>query len=86
MSIQREKAEDKGIELEAEFVNFEDANGLMVFSDCQRLKQVILNLQSNALKFTSQGCVVIKVEPVRTEDGDSLLKVSVHDTGVGISE
>jgi signal transduction histidine kinase len=49
-----------------------------------RFKQVLFNLLSNALKFTYNGSVTIRV----TEDAqnDSLLLVSVTDTGVGIPE
>ena len=74
MSIQREKALDKGIALRAEFVNFDggaddDNQPLYINTDCQRLKQVILNLQSNALKFTTSGSVVIRVEELETSSG-----------------
>ena len=53
----------------------------MIYIDKERLQQVILNLQSNALKFTSQGSVTIFVS-IR----QSYLNVEVVDTGVGISK
>lgn len=92
MSIQRDKALDKGIEFRAEFRGFADMDGsqrdasqLMINTDGQRLKQVILNLQSNALKFTQRGSVVIVAELLGGGDSQ-YLRVSVEDTGVGISE
>ena len=51
--------------------------------DEQRIQQVLLNLQSNALKFTDKGRVTIKGE-IKVTGGDSLLELSVIDTGVGI--
>ncbi len=49
--------------------------------DLNRLRQVLLNLAGNAIKFTHQGGVLIAVEP--TEDGDVLFRVA--DTGIGIT-
>lgn len=50
-----------------------------------RMKQVLLNLQANALKFTERGSVRIEVEIIKIEL-DHFLKVSIIDTGVGIKE
>ena len=47
--------------------------------------QVLLGLQSNALKFTTRGKVGIIVEIVDQEDG-RYLKLSVKDTGIGIKD
>lgn len=54
-----------------------------VRTDPQRLRQVLLNLVSNAIKFTSQGAVTVSI---RTEPGGdgSLVRFSVTDTGIGI--
>ncbi len=52
-----------------------------VFADRTRIKQVLLNLMSNAIKFTSDGRVLVQV---RTEP--EALHVSVADTGIGISQ
>ncbi len=52
--------------------------------DPYRLRQVLINLVSNAIKFTPQGEVVVSVVPVAA-DGESItLKFSVRDTGIGI--
>jgi PAS domain S-box-containing protein len=53
-----------------------------VGGDRARLRQVLLNLVSNAVKFTAAGEVVVKV----AGDGDSHLRFSVSDTGIGIEQ
>ncbi len=57
-----------------------------VIGDALRLKQVIINLVNNALKFTEQGSVKLKVKKHR--EGDETLKLlfEIIDTGIGISE
>lgn len=57
-----------------------------VFSDKMRLTQVLVNLISNALKFTNQGSVILKIfTPENNNNGeDSLISFSVTDTGIGI--
>lgn len=52
-------------------------------TDEQRLMQVLLNLQSNALKFTRSGKVEVRLEIVE-HDEEQYLQVKVIDTGVGI--
>ena len=49
-------------------------------SDPVRIKQVILNMLSNAIKFTDQGEVTLEIT------GDEKLKIKISDTGIGISE
>lgn len=54
--------------------------------DPLRLQQVLINLTSNAIKFTDQGQIVIKVEPQSWEaNGRATLKFSVTDTGIGMT-
>jgi PAS domain S-box-containing protein len=54
-----------------------------IFTDPTRLKQVLLNLCSNALKFTDQGCVSIDIGYDSTKN---LMRFNVSDTGVGLTE
>ena len=59
----------------------------MIVHDENRLKQVLLNLVSNAIKFTLQGYVLIKVTVQKsTADNFYTIKINVEDTGIGIEE
>ncbi|NVN80617.1 MULTISPECIES: transporter substrate-binding domain-containing protein [unclassified Vibrio] len=54
--------------------------------DPLRLFQVVLNLIGNAIKFTAKGSVALTVAHVRSSEGSLTMKVSVTDTGIGISD
>ncbi len=56
--------------------------GLMVRADSRRLKQILINLVNNSIKFTRPGGHII-VRSYRNDDGDPVLEV--EDTGIGIS-
>ncbi len=58
----------------------------IVKGDIIRLKQVIINLTNNAIKFTKQGNVTIEVEILQQKNNRVKLKFKVVDTGIGISE
>jgi two-component system sensor histidine kinase/response regulator len=75
-------ADKKGLELAAQFTPPNTA--FMVRGDSFRLRQVIANLINNAIKFTSEGEVVIRT--TLTGESESLANVSicVEDTGIGI--
>ena len=51
-----------------------------------RLRQVILNLLTNAVKYTSAGEVTMRVDFKHTAENEIMLKISVRDTGMGISQ
>ncbi|MBK9781966.1 MAG: hypothetical protein IPP55_18300 [Anaerolineales bacterium] len=57
-----------------------------VRADAIRVRQVMINLLSNAAKFTEEGAITVSVAPIRAEDGRRQIRVSVTDTGPGISE
>lgn len=63
-----------------------NAKNPVICSDESRIIQVLLNLQSNALKFTQKGSVKLVIEIVENQKEEKVLKVQVIDTGVGISE
>jgi two-component system sensor histidine kinase/response regulator len=76
------RADEKGLELLCE-VSHEVAES--VVGDPGRLRQILLNLIGNALKFTTQGEVGLKVQTDLIEDRTATLHFIVSDTGVGIA-
>jgi PAS domain S-box-containing protein len=77
------KAEEKALDYKT-FIS----QGVPEFmrGDPSRLKQIILNLVNNAVKFTLKGHVYIFIETRETDDHKLLLEVRVEDSGIGISE
>lgn len=57
-----------------------------LFGDNIRIKQVLLNLANNAVKFTETGCVHVSLGYVWNNEDEVELEVSVQDTGIGITE
>jgi PAS domain S-box-containing protein len=64
----------------------DDSVPAVVVGDGLRLRQILLNILSNAVKFTRQGEVVVNIEAFRTEQARYELHFSVVDTGIGIRE
>ncbi|MBF0260935.1 MAG: response regulator [Magnetococcales bacterium] len=56
----------------------------VLFGDVIRLEQVLINLIRNAIKFTEQGGVTVRITPRVTPDGGVCLSCAVRDTGIGI--
>ena len=77
------RAFGKGLELIA--VIEADAD-VTVLGDATRVRQVLLNLIGNAVKFTEKGEVLVRVGQNRTERGRGMLRFEVHDTGIGIKD
>ena len=77
------RAEEKGLEMTSFIDPHLTAN---LIGDPGRLRQVLVNLTGNAVKFTEEGEITIRVEPVE-ETGDTVtLKFAVKDTGIGVPE
>ncbi|MDR3506765.1 MAG: ATP-binding protein [Caulobacteraceae bacterium] len=78
------RADDKGVSFKLSFG--EGAEGVFL-GDALRLKQIIGNLASNAVKFTQKGSVEVRVSVEdRPGDAPSLIVIEVEDTGVGFDE
>lgn len=56
----------------------------VVTGDALRLQQMIINLAANAVKFTSEGAITVKLYPIEHNDNDVLLGIDVADTGIGL--
>jgi|GEM_PF-2296047 len=77
------KAHEKGIDLTV----YVDPSAHGCFrGDPLRVRQVLLNLAGNAVKFTESGGVAVEVTAGETVDGSTLIRFEVTDTGVGIKE
>ena len=55
-----------------------------VRGDPGRVRQVVLNLAGNSIKFTEKGDVSIRVQKLSEDDASAMLRISVRDTGIGI--
>jgi two-component system sensor histidine kinase/response regulator len=75
------RAQDKGLEL-ACLIHPDLTPNLR--GDPGRLRQVLVNLAGNAIKFTHQGEIVIRAEPVEETRTHATVRFSVQDTGIGI--
>jgi CheY-like chemotaxis protein len=56
-----------------------------LLSDANRLREIIGNLVGNAVKFTAQGEIVVRVEKIGAKENEITLQFTVSDTGIGIS-
>ena len=81
-SLFRANAEHKGLRLH---LDLDPDVADWVIADAQRLKQVLLNLIGNAIKFTERGGVTLRLRAQPAPDGFAGIAFEVQDTGVGIS-
>jgi len=80
-SIYNAQAKTKQLHLKFQYLTpQDDASNLMVYGDPNKLRQILLNLISNAIKFTKQGDVTVTLKAVESD-----LIITVEDTGIGIS-
>lgn len=75
------QSQKKNIEL---LLNIEPGLPKTLLLDESRLKQILINLLGNAVKFTEKGEIELKVEKLGMDDKNIVLRFSVRDTGIGI--
>ncbi len=76
------KIQEKNLEL---VVDFDKNIPKVLLGDPVRLHQIILNLVSNALKFTTKGMITVVVKMLREDDEKVTIEFSIADTGIGIA-
>ena len=83
VNMVQKKAEEKGLEFN---LNIDKNIPVTLNGDEIRIKQIIINILSNAVKYTKQGCITFSVHADKIEDKPDhiKLKVCVKDTGTGI--
>jgi signal transduction histidine kinase/CheY-like chemotaxis protein len=81
--------EYKAIEKKIKFIQtISDSTPRFILTDPVRLRQILINLLGNALKFTNSGEIEIKIEPIKIDKDLEYAELifSVRDTGIGISK
>jgi len=81
LGMVRPRAVDKGLSLK---LAIEDDVPEVVVGDELRVKQIVLNLVSNAIKFTRDGKIEVSVAARERESGRASLEIAVLDTGIGV--
>ena len=82
IDLQSGPARKKGLEL---VLDFDTAAPRRANGDPVRLRQIVLNLLGNAIKFTEKGQVVLRVLPVANGADAHHLRIEIQDTGIGIT-
>lgn len=83
LDLIRPSLEQKGLQL---ILGLDPSCPDQLIGDSMRIKQVLLNLLSNACKFTQDGDIRVKLAVVEKSNPQIKLCISVHDTGIGISQ
>jgi signal transduction histidine kinase/CheY-like chemotaxis protein len=81
VALFRANANAKGLSL---VLDLEPSVADRVLGDAQRLKQVLLNLVGNAIKFTERGGISLRLAPLRSHDGIARVRFVVTDSGIGM--
>jgi signal transduction histidine kinase/HPt (histidine-containing phosphotransfer) domain-containing protein len=82
VALMEPRASAKGLSLRVESA---EGRNVRYVGDAGRIRQVLLNFVSNAIKFTESGQVRISVEPLPSEE-PATVRLSVYDTGAGMTE
>lgn len=83
VNLVQSKAQQKGLKLQ---LNTAPLLPQYLIGDAQRLRQVILNLLINAIKFTEQGEIIVQTDILEENQNIITFQVNVIDTGIGISK
>jgi PAS domain S-box-containing protein len=83
INLFKQQANAKGVEL---ILTIGEHVPQFIFSDSIRLKQILVNLIGNAIKFTKEGTIALNITEVKTCGNFSTLHFSVKDTGIGIKK
>ncbi len=78
-----ERAKKKGLEL---IVNCEETLPSVVCGDMVRVRQILINIMTNAVKYTDKGSIRVNLSGERVENGKLMLKMVVSDTGIGMTK
>lgn len=76
------KAKEKGLNIQA-FI--EEKTPRFIISDSVRLRQILMNFLTNAIKFTMKGHVILRVVALQENDSSARLRFSVEDSGIGMA-
>jgi len=82
-TLHKVSAQKKGIKL---IVKNDADKSLVLQGDPIRLKQILINLITNAIKFTNQGQIMLAISGEENPERNYLLNIKVEDTGIGISK
>lgn len=83
VNVIRHKAEQKGVQI---FLQIADDVDKYIYGDALRLNQILMNLVGNAVKFTDEGTVHIKINKLGENDNSSKLEFRIIDSGIGIPD
>lgn len=76
------KIHEKGLEITLESDDLPE----VLSGDATRLAQILINYLGNAVKFTDQGCISLRVQQLEETESDILVRFTVSDTGIGIPQ
>lgn len=77
------RAKKKGLEFH---IDVDQTLPSQLYGDEVRIKQILINVLNNAVKYTSEGSVTLSIQCKRQENGHALIVYSVTDTGIGIKK